>query len=104
MPRRVGEASSNCALNLTPFDKGRVFVAAPHAPPAHYLSSSTCMRAQNASMTALSKQSPIEPIDTASPASRSRWVNAQDVNWADSTGRRNTSILEVLYGKACGVG
>ena len=44
------------------------------------LSSSTCMRAQNDSMTALSKQSPIEPIDTASPASRARWVNAQEVN------------------------
>ena len=38
------------------------------------------MRAQNDSMTALSKQSPIEPIDTARPASRARWVNAQEVN------------------------
>ena len=24
---------------------------------------------------------PIEPIDTARPASRARWVNAQEVNW-----------------------
>ena len=40
------------------------------------------MRAQNDSMTALSKQPPIEPIDWLSPESRARWVKAQEVNWA----------------------
>ena len=66
------------------------------------LSSSTCMRAQNDSITALSKQSPIEPIDTARPASRARWVNAQEVNWPDSTGRRNTLMWRCVMGRQPG--
>ena len=43
--------------------------------------SSTCIRDQNDSMTALSKQSPTEPIDGTRPESSARRVNAQDVNW-----------------------
>ena len=43
--------------------------------------SSTCMRAQNDSMVALSKQSPTVPMDGTSPDSRARWVNAQEANW-----------------------
>jgi hypothetical protein len=58
------------------------------------------MRAQYDSMTALSKQPPIEPMDSVRPESRARWVNAQDVNWGDSTGRRNTSMMEVCDGHA----
>jgi hypothetical protein len=30
------------------------------------------------------------------------WLKAQDVNWVDSTGRRNTSILGVLMGRPAG--
>ena len=41
------------------------------------LSSSTYMRAQNASTTALSKQSPTDPMEGMSPDWRARWVNAQ---------------------------
>ncbi len=43
--------------------------------------SSTCIRAQNDSMVALSKQSPTVPMDGTRPDSRARWVNAQEVNW-----------------------
>ncbi len=39
------------------------------------------MRAQNDSTTALSKQSPIEPIDGTSPESTALRVNAHEVNW-----------------------
>src|SRR5690606_7003568 len=46
------------------------------------LSSSTCIRAQNDSTTALSKQSPTDPIEGTRPDWRARWVNAQEVNWA----------------------
>ena len=38
------------------------------------------MRLQNDSMMALSKQSPIEPIDGTNPESIARRVNAHDVN------------------------
>ena len=44
-------------------------------------SSSTCMRAQNDSIKALSKQSPTVPMDGTSPESWARWVNAQEANW-----------------------
>ena len=44
-------------------------------------SSSTCMRDQNDSTMALSKQSPTEPIEGSSPELTARWVNAQEVNW-----------------------
>jgi hypothetical protein len=40
--------------------------------------SSTCIRLQNDSMTALSKQSPIEPIEGTSPESIARRVNAHE--------------------------
>ncbi len=43
--------------------------------------SSTCIRAQNDSIVALSKQSPTIPMDGTRPDSRARWVNAQEVNW-----------------------
>src|SRR5680860_192257 len=46
------------------------------------LSSSTCMRPQNDSTTALSYGHPMAPIDGARPASRTFWLNAQDVNAA----------------------
>src|SRR5215213_6253203 len=36
------------------------------------------------------------PIEGSSPDALARWVNAQEVYWADSTGRRNTSMVEVL--------
>ena len=42
--------------------------------------SSTCIWLQNDSMTALSKQSPTEPIDGRRPESIARRVNAQEVN------------------------
>jgi hypothetical protein len=44
------------------------------------LSSSTCIRDQNASITALSKQSPTDLIDGTSPDWRARSVNDQEVN------------------------
>jgi hypothetical protein len=44
--------------------------------------SSTCIRDQNASIMALSQQSPTEPIEGTSPESLARWVNAQEANWA----------------------
>ena len=43
--------------------------------------SSTCMRDQNASIIALSSQSPTDPIDGTSPDCLARSVNAQEVNW-----------------------
>ena len=43
--------------------------------------SSTCIRGQNDSTIALSKQSPTEPIDGNSAESTARRVNAQEVNW-----------------------
>ena len=44
-------------------------------------SSSTCIRLQNDSIIALSKQLPTEPIKGTSPESSARLVNAHDVNW-----------------------
>jgi hypothetical protein len=49
-------------------------------------------------MTALSKQSPTEPIEGTRPQSIARRVNAHDVNWEESTGGRNTSMWEVVRG------
>ena len=40
---------------------------------------STCILAQNDSTTALSKKSPIEPIEGTSADWRARWVNAHEV-------------------------
>jgi hypothetical protein len=42
--------------------------------PLLAVSSSTCMRDQNDSMTALSKQSPIDPIESPRPESSARRV------------------------------
>src|SRR3954447_13225133 len=44
------------------------------------------------SISALSRASPTEPIEPAMPASSRASVNASDVYWADSSGRRNTPI------------
>jgi hypothetical protein len=54
------------------------------------LSSSVCTRPQKDSITALSQQSPIDPIEGTSPEARARSVKAQEVNCASSTGRCNT--------------
>ncbi len=56
-----------------------------------WLNSSTCMRPQKASTTALSYGQPTAPIDGEIPRSWTFWLNAHEVNWADSIGRRNTS-------------
>jgi len=42
--------------------------------------SSTCIRLQNDSIMALSKQLPTDPIEGRSPESIARRVNAQEVN------------------------
>ena len=68
------------------------------------LSSSTCRRPQNDSITALSYGHPMAPIEGERPASRTFWLNAQDVNWVDSSGRRNTLIREVLDGTGAWLG
>ena len=57
------------------------------------LSTSTCIRDQNDSIMALSKQSAMLPMDGTSPEALARSVNAQDPNWADSTGGSNTGLL-----------
>lgn len=44
-------------------------------------SSSACIRDQNDSTVALSKQSPTEPIEGSSPESTARWVNAHEADW-----------------------
>src|SRR5215212_5883026 len=54
------------------------------------------------SHSALSSASPTLPIDPAIPAASSSAVNATDTYWADSTGGRNTSIVEVLMGRPAG--
>ena len=59
-------------------------------------SSSTCIRAQNDSTIALSKQSPIDPIDGRSPDSCALRVNTHDVNCSGSRGRSNTLLLSRL--------
>ena len=41
---------------------------------------------------------PTEPIDRSRPEWTARWVHAQEVNWPDSSGRCNTSMMEVLDG------
>ncbi|MGJ6121476.1 IS3 family transposase [Mycolicibacterium sp. Y3] len=51
---------------------------------------------------ALSQQSPIEPIERTRPDRLAQPVKAQEMNWAHSTGRRNTSMMEVLMGRPAG--
>ena len=55
-------------------------------------SSSHSSVAKKLSHIALSKQSPTEPIEGRTPASRQRWPKASEVYWVNSNGRRNTSI------------
>ena len=57
----------------------RVCQLDPGSPPSPS-SSSTCIRARNDSTTALSKQSPMEPIEGRSPDRLARSVNADEVN------------------------
>jgi len=54
------------------------------------------------SARALSKASATEPTEGSMPAWARRSVNAIEVYWADSTGRRNTSIAEVRMGRQAG--
>src|SRR3954466_2827002 len=58
--------------------------------------------AKKLSATALSKQSPLEPIERAMPASRAAWPKARETYWADSSGRRNTSMRGVAMGRPAG--
>ena len=61
------------------------------------------MRAQNASTMALSYGAPTALTDGARPASVTFWLKTQDANWLDSTGARNTVIVEVvLMGRPAG--
>ncbi len=60
------------------------------------LSSSTCMRDQNASIMELSKQSPTLPIDGTNPHALARSVKAHDPNCLGSTGGCNTGLVERL--------
>src|SRR4029450_12903082 len=56
-----------------------------------------CWRRLNKdSMAALSAQAPTRPIDPCRPAARRARAKAWERNWADSAGRRNTSVVEVL--------
>jgi hypothetical protein len=50
-------------------------------PPSLAFKSSTCMRPQNDSMTALSQGSPTVPGEGSSPAFFALEVKAQEVNW-----------------------
>jgi hypothetical protein len=43
-------------------------------------------------------------MDGSSPDFRARSLNVQAVNWADSSGRCNSSIVEVVYGPGEGLG
>ena len=56
-------------------------------------SSSTCIRDQNDSTTALSKQAPTPHIEGTSPDALARWLNTQEVNCPGSRGRRNIGLL-----------
>src|SRR3954465_8192319 len=58
--------------------------------------------AKKLSATALSKQSPLDPIEREMPASRAAWPKARDTYWVDSTGRRNALIVEVFVGRPAG--
>jgi hypothetical protein len=65
-------------------DRVRQFDASTPSSPVEQ---STCMRLQNASMTALSKQSPTGPMDGSNSESSARRVDAHDVNgvpWSES--------------------
>src|SRR6266852_8814189 len=65
-------------------------------------SSSHSSVAKKLSHIALSRQSPTEPIEGRTPASRQRWPKASEVYWADSNGRRNIrfSLIERYWSKA----
>src|SRR4051795_4493470 len=76
----------------------------PQPPFGALWSKSSLVRvAKNVSATALSKQEPTAPIDCAIPASWQAWPNSRPMNWADSTGRGNTSMGGGCDGQAGGV-
>src|ERR1700758_3047375 len=54
-------------------------------------SSSHSSVAKKLSHIALSKQSPTEPIEGRTPASRQRWPKATEGYWVNSSGCRNSS-------------
>ncbi len=58
------------------------------------LSSSICIEDQNDSIIALSRPSPTVPNDGRRPAERIRSPKTQEVNWASSTSRCNTGLLQ----------
>src|SRR3954463_12118862 len=58
--------------------------------------------AKNDSATALSQQSPRDPMERAMPASRAAWPKASETYWADSTGRRIASMEVVVMGRPAG--
>ena len=53
------------------------------------------MVAKNDSATALSQHSPLRPTERTTPLVRANSVKSPLVYWADSSGRRNTSMMEV---------
>ncbi len=55
--------------------------------------SSSCKVPKKLSAMALSRASPIEPIEPRMPAARNRLPKAQEVYWANSIGRGNTGLL-----------
>ncbi len=58
---------------------------------------SSCWRVEkNDSAGALSKALPVLPVDRAMPSRRQAFANASEVYWPDSTGRRNTLMMEVF--------
>ena len=62
------------------------------------LSTFFCSREKKDSMAALSPQAPTRPMDPTMEWRLSAPTNFRLRNWADSTGRRNTLIVEVLGG------
>src|SRR5215210_6936151 len=61
-----------------------------------------CSRAKKDSIAALSPQAPMRPIEPTNPLFFTVRTNAVERNWADSTGRRNALISEVLMGRPAG--
>src|SRR4051794_14011526 len=64
--------------------------------------SSVLMVAKKDSPTALSQHWPLRPWESRTPSSVAAAANWVEVYWADSSGRRNTSIMEVLMGRPAG--
>jgi len=70
--------------------------------PALSVENVLCSSEKNDSLAALSPHAATRPIDPSRPLLLSVRTNAWDRNWADSTGRRNTLIVEVLMGRPAG--